>query len=42
MSDTHDRSLENLNFSQQYGYEPLPKPMQLEEISKDLRREIGL
>lgn len=28
----------NLSFSQRYGYEALPKPMQLEEISEDLRR----
>ena len=41
MSETHDRSSEHLNFSQRYGYEPLPRPMQLEEISKHLRREIG-
>lgn len=27
-------------FSRRYGYEPLPKAMQLEEISGDLRREI--
>ena len=30
----------NHTFSQRYGYEPLPQPMQLEEISADLRREI--
>ena len=28
------------SFSQRYGYEPLPEPMRLEEISNDLRREI--
>ncbi len=28
------------NFSQRYGYEQLPQPMKLEEISPDLRREI--
>ena len=28
------------SFSQRYGYEPLPKPMRLEEISNDLRRGI--
>ena len=27
-------------FSQRYGYEPLPEPMRLEELSSDLRREI--
>ena len=26
-------------FSQRYGYEPLPEPMRLEELSSDLRRE---
>ena len=30
----------NFAFSQRYGYEPLPEPMQLEYLSKDLRREI--
>ncbi|MCY4611293.1 MAG: hypothetical protein OXC38_06310 [Gammaproteobacteria bacterium] len=30
----------NLSFSQRYGHEPLPEPMQLEHLSKDLRREI--
>ena len=29
----------NLSFSQRHGYEPLPEPMQLEHLSKDLRRE---
>ena len=28
------------SFSQRYGYEPLPEPMRLEELSSDLRREI--
>ena len=28
------------SFSQRYGYEPLPGPMRLEELSSDLRREI--
>ena len=28
------------SFSQRYGYEPLPEPMRLEEISNDLRRGI--
>lgn len=31
---------EHFTFSQRYGYEPLPDPMRLEEISDDLRREI--
>ena len=29
-----------LTYSQRYGYEPLPQPMRLEELSDDLRREI--
>lgn len=36
MTDERD----HLIFSQRYGYEPLPTPMRLEEISDDLRREI--
>ena len=27
-------------FSLRYGYEPLPEPMRLEELSSDLRRKI--
>ncbi len=34
MADRH------LTFSQRYGYEPLPEPMRLEELSDDLRREL--
>lgn len=30
----------HLMFSQRYGYESLPQPMQLEKLSDDLRREI--
>ena len=30
----------HLTFSQRHGYEPLPAPMRLDEISDDLRREI--
>lgn len=40
MSNSGSYSEESLTFSQRYGYEPLPKPMHLEEISDDLRREI--
>ena len=29
-----------LSFSQRYGYEPLPEPMQLEQVPSDLRRAI--
>ena len=35
---TTDRG--DLSFSQRYGYEDLPSPMRLEDISDDLRREI--
>ena len=28
------------SFSQRYGYEPLPEPMRLGELSSNLRREI--
>ena len=31
---------DHLTFSQRYGYEPAPEPMQLEHISDDLRRGI--
>ena len=38
---TADRThSEHFTFSQRYGYEPLPAPMRLEELSDDLRREI--
>ena len=39
---TNDRgdSTNHLTFSQRYGYEPLPEPMRLEEISVDLRRDL--
>ena len=40
MSDTQYLSDGHRTFSQRYGYEPLPGPMQLEELSDDLRREI--
>ena len=30
---------ERMTFSQRHGYEPLPKPMELEVLSDDLRRE---
>ena len=40
MTEKHDTPAEHLTFSQRYGYEPLPKTMQLEELSDDLRREI--
>lgn len=40
MTSEHDGVPKHLTFSQRYGYEPLPKPMRLEEISGDLRREI--
>ena len=40
MNNNRDQSEDYLTFSQRYGYEPLPEPMQLEELSDDLRREI--
>ena len=40
MRNDHDDLPDHLTFSQRYCYEPLPKPMKLEEISDDLRREI--
>lgn len=40
MGDNRYQSDDHLIFSQRYGYEPLPKPMKLEEFSDDLRREI--
>ena len=40
MTDSRDDSLSNLTFSQRHGYARLPEPMQLEEVSHDLRREI--
>ena len=40
MSDERYQLDEHLTFSQRCGYEPLPEPMQLEELSDDLRREI--
>ena len=40
MSDNQYQSENHLTFSHRYGYEPLPGPMRVEEISDDLRREI--
>ena len=40
MSNDNNYNFENLTFSQRWGYEPLPDPMQLESLSDDLRREI--
>lgn len=40
MAEKHDTFAEHLTFSQRYGYELLPAPMRLEELSADLRREI--
>lgn len=38
---TDERDLpSHLTFLRRFGYEPLPEPMRLEEISDDLRREI--
>lgn len=40
MSDNRYQSDDHPTFSQRHGYEPVPEPMQLEELSDDLRREI--
>lgn len=40
MPNSKNNFADSLTFSQRYGYAPLPKPMQLEELSADLRREI--
>ena len=40
MTNDSEVLLDHLTFSQRYGYESLPGPMKLEEISNDLRREI--
>lgn len=40
MAEKHDMSAEHRTFSQCYDYELLPEPIQLEELSGDLRREI--
>lgn len=40
MRNDHDDLPDHLSFSQRYGYEPLPEPMKLEELSDDLRREV--
>ena len=40
MAEKRDTSADHLTFSERYGYESLPKPMHLEELSNDLRREL--
>ena len=40
MTTDNDDFPTHLTFSQRYGYEPLPEPMRVEEISDNLRREI--
>ena len=40
MTNRRDEFAGHLTFSRRYGYEPLPEPMRLEEISDDLKREI--
>ena len=40
MADIQDDSSQYLTFSQRHGYEPLPEPMRLDFLSKDLRREL--
>ena len=40
MKHNRDEFSNQLTFSQRYHYEPLPEPMCLEEVSKNLRRKI--
>ena len=40
MNDSLEHSERHLTFSQRQGYEPMPNPMRLEEISDALRREM--
>ncbi len=40
MTDTKNHPQKNLNFSQRYGYEDLPEPMHVGQISDGLRRKI--
>ena len=40
MKDQQSSSTRHLTFSERYGYESLPEPMALEQLSDDLRREI--
>ena len=40
MSNNQYQSEDHLTFSQRYGYAPLLDPMQLEDLSDDLRREL--
>ena len=40
MNGNPHRFVGRRTFSQRFGYAPVPTPMQLEEISADLRREI--
>ena len=40
MTNNQSSTSSHLSFSQRHGYAPLPEPMQLGEVSEDLRREI--
>lgn len=40
MASNQNKFSDHLTFSQRYDYEPLPRPMRLEELSDDLRREV--
>ena len=40
MSNNSGQRVARLTFSQRFDYAPTPTPMQLEELSSDLRREI--
>lgn len=41
MTTERDQFPEHFTFSQRYGYEALPEPMKLEQLSPDLRRELS-
>ncbi len=40
MTTERDQFPEHFTFSQRYGYEALPEPMKLEQLSDDLRRQL--
>lgn len=40
MTDNKNLDRDNLSFSQAHGYEPLPQPLALEEVSDDARRKL--
>ena len=40
VTDSTSRRDAHRTFSQRFGYEAVPAPMRLEEVSKDLRRDV--